>query len=707
MVRVPDQTLPPQPDGPLPDDLIMLQPQIPVGGRVWSFRSFWGRLVKDRLVQGILDVGYRIPFAQTPRFSGIRRTPLAGKYANVLLNEVSDLLRKRAVESVPGNERSGYYSIYFLVPKRTGDLRPILNLKPINGLITCPSFKMETLTSVVHGLKPGDWVAAIDLKDAYFHVPIHPESRKFLRFCIQDRCYQYRVLPFGLSTSPRVFTKFLAPVLAALRLQGIRAFPYLDDILFTAESRPLLLEHVQSALRLFTQAGFIVNLKKSSLNPTQDLVFLGARLQTRLGRISLPLEKAERIVQLVQSFRRDQAYTARRWLQLVGVLAATIPMTKFARLRIRPVQWHLHSVWNRTRQSLEFPVLVTHDVFQHLQWWTSLRNLLSGLDLFPVREQCVLTTDASSQGWGGVLDRVKGLDRKTVQGTWTFAEQEWHINYQELMAVFLSLRHFQDTLLHRQVLIRSDNTTTCAYINKGGGTRSRNLCQLATQLWDWCIRHQVDIRAVHVPGNLNVLADSLSRWKIDQREWSLHDQVVRRIFHLWGVPLVDLFATCHNHKTPQYCSLYPFPGAMAQDAFSIPWNEFHLTYAFPPIVTIARVLQKVRMEQARIILIAPRWPMRAWYATILELLVDFPRTLPYRRDLLVQCHIPHPDPSTLQLTAWKLSGVPFEQKAFRRKLSERSFSPEHPAPSQDTMRNGAFLFAGAIRKSWIPILHLW
>ena len=112
--------------------------------------------IPDGLIRGILEVGYRIPFTKVPHFQGIRQTPLTGKYADMLLEEVSTLSRKGAIEPVPRKERDGYYSTYFLVPKKTGDLRPILNLKNLNLSLVKPSFKMETLTSVIRGLKPGD-----------------------------------------------------------------------------------------------------------------------------------------------------------------------------------------------------------------------------------------------------------------------------------------------------------------------------------------------------------------------------------------------------------------------------------------------------------------------------------------------------------------------------------------------------------------------
>ena len=93
-------------------------------------------------------------------------------------------------------------------------------------------------------------------------------------------------------------------------MMGGRAFLYLDDILFIAESRQLLVTHMTSAIRHLIQAGFIIDLKKSNLTPTQDIVFLGARIQTVQGKISMPTDKAERIVALVRKFSAGQTYTA-------------------------------------------------------------------------------------------------------------------------------------------------------------------------------------------------------------------------------------------------------------------------------------------------------------------------------------------------------------------------------------------------------------
>ena len=88
-----------------------------------------------------------------------------------------------------------------------GAWRPVIDLSTLNLRIQQTSFKMETLQSVLLSVRPGDWLVSLDLKDAYLQVPMHPNSRKFLRFMVGGKVYQFRVLRFGFSTAPQVFTR--------------------------------------------------------------------------------------------------------------------------------------------------------------------------------------------------------------------------------------------------------------------------------------------------------------------------------------------------------------------------------------------------------------------------------------------------------------------------------------------------------------------
>ena len=130
-------------------------------------------------------------------------------------------------------------------------------------------------------------------------------------------------------------------------------------------------------------------------------------------------------------------------------------------------------------------------------------------------------------------------------------------------------------------MIATDNTTVVAYINKEGGMKSGSLCALLWRILSWCTRQQVTLRACHIPGRLNVIADKLSRLgQTIQTEWSLHPAVFQAVCSRWHQPQVDLFATRFNNKLPQFVSPVPDPQAWAVDALSLSWEDLD-PYAFP------------------------------------------------------------------------------------------------------------------------------
>ena len=158
----------------------------------------------SRWVLQTVGKGYRIQFgAPPPPFNGVFPTLVGPEQALKLEQEVITLLRKEAIEVVPPHDReSGFYSRYFIVPKKDGGLRPILDLRQLNHSVMRLKFKMLTIRQVVSQIRSEDWFVTIDLKDAYFHISILPNHRKFLRFAFRGEAYQYQVLPFSLALSP-------------------------------------------------------------------------------------------------------------------------------------------------------------------------------------------------------------------------------------------------------------------------------------------------------------------------------------------------------------------------------------------------------------------------------------------------------------------------------------------------------------------------
>ena len=124
-----------------------------------------------------------------------------------LLEALHQLINKNAIELVKNQESLGFYNRLFLVPKPNNKWRPILDLSNLNKFLKVEKFKVETPETIRTSLQTGEWVTSIDFKDAYFPIPIQNQSRKYLRFHVQGKTYQFKALPFGLSTAPLLWPK--------------------------------------------------------------------------------------------------------------------------------------------------------------------------------------------------------------------------------------------------------------------------------------------------------------------------------------------------------------------------------------------------------------------------------------------------------------------------------------------------------------------
>ena len=88
---------------------------------------------------------------------------------------------------------------------------------------------METSATVMAVMRQADWATSIDLKDAYFHIPVANRSRRYLRFVVNGTAYQFKALSFGLSTAPLFFTRVMNEVAAYAHRKGGQLHIYLDD----------------------------------------------------------------------------------------------------------------------------------------------------------------------------------------------------------------------------------------------------------------------------------------------------------------------------------------------------------------------------------------------------------------------------------------------------------------------------------------------
>ena len=314
--------------------------------------------------------------------------------------EITALLNKGVIEPIADHPRL-CLSPVFLVPKRSGNFRLILNLKRINRYIGSVHFRMETLASILPYLNPGDWTVSIDLKDAYHHIPIAAQSRDLLGFTFNGRVYRFKALPFGLKPAPRIFTRLVGCVAAFLRQRGLRIYCYLDDWLLVAHSPPLLRQHLAFLLRTVQALGFIINWDKSKLVPTQCPTFLGATIEIPRQLARPSPGRIATIVAAARLLRGRRQAPARTWLRFLGYLSSLVDVLPDCRLLMRPFQLHFLRNYRPGRDPLSRRVPLPPTIRLLFRRWSRPEFLRSGNPLRVPQPTITVTTDASHMGWGG------------------------------------------------------------------------------------------------------------------------------------------------------------------------------------------------------------------------------------------------------------------------------------------------------------------
>ena len=660
-------------------------PNIPVVGRLAHFAQNWAKITDDKWVLSVIRKGYKITFVKHPILSPYPvffQQPLSQQ----LEEEVASLLSKGAVEEIIP-ECPGYYSRIFLVPKN-GKLRLIIDLSVLNHFVHTQTFKMETQRKVKDAVQLNDWAFSLDLTDAYLHIPIHHRSRKYLRFTLRGRMYQFKALPFGLSTGPYTFTRLMNVIVTFLRRRAVTLHPYLDDWLARNQNRRRLLEHRQFILSLINSLGLIINYEKSDLVPAQvfirylrftlrgrvyqfkalpfglstspytftrlmnvivtflrrkavtlhpylddwlarnqnrrrllehrqfilslinslgliinyeksDLVpaqvFIGMEFLTHTNIVRVPQNRQMKILETVRMFSQKTSVSARDFLSLLGQLNAAADLVMLGWLHLRPLQISLHNQWKPQNLPYSHQIVMKTEILQHLRWWLQEDLYHQGIPLKIDPPSFTIFTNASLSGWGAQVEP----DGLLFHGVWTEDQSRLHINVLEMKAIFLSLSRAAHKVKNSTVLVSTDNTTVVAYIRRQGGTHSTELLEEAWNVLSLCLAHNIQLLVKHIPGRFNTLADRMSRVdKPISTEWSLNQEIANKIFQIMDFPSIDLFATRLYHRLPFYVSPIPDQKALSIDALTMDWNHIH-AYAFPPFHLIPAVINKYGYPSAR------------------------------------------------------------------------------------------------------------
>ena len=610
---------------------------LPVGGRLHYFWQQWQALGASKMVVNWLRKGYPLPFHVDKRglpilpvlttvppesFVTSYADPVKQNHLNVMINE---LLEKRAIVEV-SHDMPAFFSRVFLIPKKNGKLRLIINLSSLNQWLVHTTFKMDHARVIREAIAPLLFATSIDLTDAYLHIPVAPKHWKYLVFQVGSRRFMFLVLPFGLSTAPRVFSEVMKVLKRWGRRTGLLLFQYLDDWLQAHHDASVLEQQTAMLVKKCLELGLLVNQKKSELAPQRHIVFLGDLLDFDSGMIFATEERFAAICAKVRAVTRQETAGFHQLHSLLGLLTATEKIVPYGRCHLRNLQSQVSALL-RAKVKRRDRVVLTKDSLADLLWWIERDHVLQGVPMGERLPDLQVQTDASTTGWGVSC-------RGTVlHGSWSQNQQSRHINELEMMTVLLACEQLKALFQRKCILFLIDNQTVVSYVNKQGGTRSRPMLSLAQKLWQWAEDHQVMLMARHIRGSHNVVADLASRTGVVvNTEWSFTKSVFQNLVRLspWGPPSIDLFANSLNHQLPLYFSPCPDDRAFAIDALTTPWPDKRVLYAFPPTTILDRVLKKILASRpSKLLLVAPKLLEAPWF----PILQQMPCTSSWRLNL--------------------------------------------------------------------------
>ena len=457
-----------------------------VGGRLNNFQVNWEAITSDPVILNAVN-GYKIDFIEATLPPSRHMPPkcfrLSVNESNALTEEIEKLAVKGVIE--PCEKEAGeFVSNIFSRPKKNGGTRLILDLTDLNKHLPYQHFKMDNIHTAVQLVSENSYMASVDLQDAYYSVPIHPTHRKYFKFILKGQYWQYKALPNGLSSAPRLFTKLLKPFLATLREQGHTIVCYLDDTLIIGDT----VEQTEKAVKAVTQGleslGFLIHPEKSVLVPSKEIHFLGFVLNTEYMTLRLPQEKMQEIKHLCIELVHASDTTIRHVSKVIGKLVAAFPAVQHGPLFYRALERDKIIALKMHKGHFDRKMSLSREAKGELQWW--IHNVTASFSA--IRHPCPsieIRTDASGSGWGAT-----DLEASTG-GRWNQTElkfaRDGKINYLETLAVGFGLKSLCQEAHDKHILARIDNTTAVSYINNMGGIKSPDCNRAAKDVWMWCI----------------------------------------------------------------------------------------------------------------------------------------------------------------------------------------------------------------------------
>uniref|UniRef100_UPI003AAD8AB9 uncharacterized protein n=1 Tax=Centroberyx gerrardi TaxID=166262 RepID=UPI003AAD8AB9 len=397
------------------------------------------------------------------------------------------------------------------------------HIPSINSVIPSPDFSMQYATidhaiTLIRLAGRGAWLSKADITSAFKVLPIHPDFWRFFGVCWKGAYYFSVRLTFGCRSSPRIFDS-LSEALCWILTNNHR-LPYILHLLddFLVVTPPASPPHLglTTLTKVFSELGVPLSEEKTS-GPSTSIEFLGITLDSISFQASLPSEKIQRITLLLSNYLLADRCTKRQLLALLGHLnyaICIIPQAKSFLSNLLTKAAAVPSLHDRV--DLDDACKMEMRMWQHfLSSWNGISFFYD--DFITQPEDIQLYTDAApSIGFGGYYggrwfasawpSEFKSLDSESRSPS-----SALHELYPIVIAAILWGHEWS----RKSILIHSDNTAVVEILNKGR-SRSPAIMQFLRRLTLISAQHQFILRAAHIPGHHNSIADSLSRFSFQK-----------------------------------------------------------------------------------------------------------------------------------------------------------------------------------------------
>jgi len=386
----------------------------------------------------------------------------------------------------------------------------------VNDLIDKNEFsltyvKIDDAINIIKELGQGSWLCKVDVKSAFKNLPIHPSLWRFHGIQWKNQMFFATRLVFGSRSSPKIFDCLAQAIeWIASTNYGIKHILHLLDDFLTIEhpdSDPdrnmALLSHI------FNKLGVPLANHKT-VGPVNRLEYLGIILDTCKMEACLPLDKKERIVDLLNQFTQKRTCLKRELLSLIGHLV-------FASRVVIPGRTFISRLIEASKKvkHLHHRVTLTKDSKEDIEMWGYLLSHWNGISLFldkqlTIADDLHLFTDASgSLGFAGYFQGAwfaSAWDKEMLASV----EGELSIAFQELYPIVVAAILWGKSWKRKQIVFHCDNMSVVHILNKG---RSPCLAimRLMRRLVIVAALCNFNFRSIHVAGYKNQIADSLSR----------------------------------------------------------------------------------------------------------------------------------------------------------------------------------------------------